>query len=126
MAEIEELKRLVANKKQTLAELKFNLDQKTQRQQQIMQQFAPRVLLERLSDAVTVADNESEAIASAFLDGMKDKEGEGIDEVEKSLQCGLGSSGEEYKEFIKRFSEKRRIYHMRAAKKESMLMSLNR
>ena len=36
-----------------------------------------------------------------------------------------GGGSSDYKEFIKRFTEKRKMYHLRAAKKESTMLSLN-
>jgi len=104
-AEVDELRKLLNSKKDTLSELKAALDQKGQRQQQIMHQLSPVVLVERLAEAAGVAEGESEEIATAFLDGS--------------------ATGMDYKEFIKKFTEKRKLYHLRAAKKESTIMSLN-
>lgn len=104
-AEVEELRKLLNSKKDTLGELKAALDQKIQRQQQIMQQLSPAVLVERLAEAAAVAEGESEEIASSYLDGT--------------------TADMDYKDFIKKFTEKRKLYHLRAAKKESTLMSLN-
>jgi len=104
-AEVDELHQQLNSKKDTLSQLRTAVEQKTQRQQQIMQQLSPQVLVERLADAAAIADGESEEIASAFLDGS--------------------SVDGDYKEFIKKFTEKRKTFHLRAAKKESTLMSLN-
>eukprot|EP00026_Physarum_polycephalum_P010180 Phypoly_transcript_10332.p1 GENE.Phypoly_transcript_10332~~Phypoly_transcript_10332.p1 ORF type:complete len:196 (+),score=35.09 Phypoly_transcript_10332:696-1283(+) len=103
--EVDSLHTLLNSKKDSLQQLRVAVEQKTMRQQAIMQQLSPTILVERLADAAAVADSESEEIASSFLDGT------GVDS--------------DYKEFIKKFTEKRKLYHLRAAKKESTLLSLN-
>lgn len=102
-AEVDELHAVLNAKKEALAQLRNAVSERTSRQHMIMQQLDPSVLVDRLADAAAVADSESEEIASSFLDGIDS----------------------DYKEFIKRFTEKRKTYHLRAAKKESTLLSLN-
>jgi len=102
--EIENLRRLLSEKKAATAQTRAALDQKAQRQQLVMNQFSTLSLIEKLGDSAALADSESEQVALSFLDG----------------------ASMDHKEFIKKFMEKRRVYHLRAAKKESLTMTLNR
>jgi len=102
--EIDNLRKLMLEKQEEIKQQRQQLEQKVQRQQQIMQQFTPASLIQRLSEASAVADSESEQTASLFLNG---------DQMD-------------HKEFVKKFIEQRKIYHLRAAKRESLSMALNR
>jgi hypothetical protein len=112
-------------KKDTLAQLSHAVELKAQRQQQIMQQLSPAILVERLNDAAAIADGESEEIASTFLDGIIASPNPPITVITvMTYSQGTAADGD-YKDFIKKFTEKRKMYHLRAAKKESTLLSLN-
>jgi hypothetical protein len=56
-------------------------------------------LIEKLNDAATTAEDESDGLARKFLNADMDQ-----------------------KDFIKEFMEKRKLYHLRSAKKESLAM----
>eukprot|EP00026_Physarum_polycephalum_P010119 Phypoly_transcript_10270.p1 GENE.Phypoly_transcript_10270~~Phypoly_transcript_10270.p1 ORF type:complete len:372 (+),score=72.82 Phypoly_transcript_10270:49-1164(+) len=73
--EVDSLHTLLNSKKDSLQQLRVAVEQKTMRQQAIMQQLSPTILVERLADAAAVADSESEEIASSFLDGISEREG---------------------------------------------------
>jgi len=74
-------------------------DAKAQRQQEVLQQFSTPHLIDRLAVAAQEAEMESDAIANKFLSGEKD-----------------------YKDFIREFMDKRKLFHLRSAKKESLMM----
>lgn len=143
-AELDALYQQLTSKKETRQQLQDAVRVQQARQNEVMQRLSPAVLLDRLVEAAQAAELESDDIASHFLDSVF---------LFLSflllvfslffsfivfLACPyfvcfilyspllcLGSSTEEHKEFIKKFTEKRRLYHLRAAKKESTLMSLN-
>jgi len=102
--EIDDLRKLLLAKQQEIKQQQQELEQKVQRQQQIMQQFSPASLIQKLGEAASLADNESEQTASSFLNG---------DQID-------------HKEFVKKFMEQRKVYHLRSAKRESFSMNLNR
>jgi len=64
-----------------------------------MKQFSTQALIEHLGASATEAETSSDAIANQFLSGDIDQ-----------------------KTFIKDFMEKRKLFHLRAAKKESLIM----
>jgi len=64
-----------------------------------MKQFSTPALVDHLTVAAAEAEGSSDAIANQFLSGEMDQ-----------------------KNFVKEFMEKRKLYHLRAAKKESLLM----
>ena len=66
--EIDDLRKLLLEKQQEIKQQQQEFEQKIQRQQQIMQQFSPASLIQKLGEAASVADNESEQTASTFLD----------------------------------------------------------
>jgi len=102
--ELDALHQSLNAKKDTLRQLQAAVTEQSARQANLQARLDPPALLARLHEAAQAAELESDEIASAFLDG---------------------SSGDDHKEFIKKFTEKRKLYHLRAAKKESTLMSLN-
>jgi len=101
-AEIEALKRELASRQQVVSDKRFAFEQKAQRQQEVMKQFSTPALIEQLSNAAQEAELSSDATANKFLAG----------EIE-------------LKDFVKEFMDKRKLFHLRAAKKESLMM-LNR
>jgi len=98
-AEIEKLKREISSKQQLINDKRLQFEQKAQRQQEVMKQFSTPALIEHLGLAAQQAETESDAMANKFLSGEMD-----------------------YKDFLKEFIEKRKLYHLRAAKKESLMM----
>lgn len=98
-AEVEKLKRDIASKQQLIQEKRAQFEQKAQRQQEVMKQFSTPALIEHLGVAAQQAETESDALANKFLSGEVD-----------------------YKDFLKEFMDKRKLYHLRAAKKESLMM----
>jgi len=98
-AEIERVKRDLTSRYQEINEKQSSFKQKAQRQQEVMQQFSTVALINQLSGAAAEAESASDAIANQFLSGEIDQ-----------------------KTFVKDFMEKRKLYHLRAAKKESLSM----
>jgi len=88
------LKREVAVKQQAVQEKRVAFEQKAQRQQDVLKQFSTSALIDQLTFAAQQAETESDALANKFLGGEVD-----------------------YKEFIKEFMEKRKLFHLRSAKK---------
>jgi len=97
--EIESVKRELNGRQQVVADKRFAFEQKAQRQQEVMKQFSTPALIDQLSNAAQEAEMSSDAIANKFLAGET-----------------------ELKDFIKEFMEKRKLFHLRAAKKESLMM----
>jgi hypothetical protein len=64
-----------------------------------LQQYSTPVVIEQLSNAVQEAENSSDEVTQKFLAGEMD-----------------------LKDFQKEFYEKRKLYHLRAAKKERMMV----
>jgi hypothetical protein len=64
-----------------------------------LKQFSTPALIEQLANAAQESEAESDHIANRFLAGELD-----------------------YKDFIKEFMDKRKLFHLRAAKKESLMM----
>jgi len=86
-------------RQQIIAEKRSFYEQKVQRQQEVMKQFSTPALIEHLTIAAAEAEAASDAIANQFLSGEIDQ-----------------------KTFVKDFMEKRKLFHLRAAKKESLIM----
>jgi len=87
------------NRLNVIAEKRASYEQKAQRQQEIMKQFSTTSLIDQLTESATEAEQQSEAIAKKFLGGEIDN-----------------------KDFMKDFVEKRKLFHLRSAKKESLMM----
>jgi len=98
-AEIERIKRELSTRHQAVNEKRSSFEQKAQRQQEVMKQFSTPALIDHLTVAAHEAELESDAIANKFLNGEIDQ-----------------------KTFIRDFMEKRKLYHLRSAKKESLIM----
>jgi len=96
---LERLRRDAQVRQQGQAEKKKELDRYLAKQNEVMKQFSTASLIEKLGEASSHAEADSDQCASKFLVGNI-----------------------ELKEFLKEFSEKRRTYHLRAAKKESLTM----
>jgi len=80
-------------------ERRSSFEQKAQRQQDVMKRFSTPALIEQLTEAAAQAEAASDDIANKFLSGQMDQ-----------------------KDFLRDFAEKRKLYHLRAAKKESLMM----
>jgi len=100
-AEIDRLKRELITKQQTLGEKRNVYDSKYKKQQEIMKQFSPSAMIEKLGLLANEAEMESEQIANQFINDQMD-----------------------YREFVKLFMEKRKLYHLRSAKRESLIINL--
>jgi len=98
-AEIESVKAELASVATQFSEKKNSYDKKAQRQQEIIKHFSTAALIEQLSEAAAEAESQSEATAKKFLSGDMD-----------------------HKDFMKEFIEKRKLFHLRSAKKESLMM----
>jgi len=98
-AELDKIKRELSARQQLIAEKRLAFDQKAKQQQEVMKQFSTPALVDHLTVAAAEAEGSSDAIANQFLSGELDQ-----------------------KNFVKEFMEKRKLYHLRAAKKESLLM----
>jgi len=98
--EIEQLRKENAARMKIVEEKREAFQQKAQQQTEVMKRFSTPALIEQLSDAATIAEKASDVVAEKFLSG-----------------------GMDYKEFIKEFIEKRKIFHLRAVKKESLMMT---
>eukprot|EP01119_Soliformovum_irregulare_P015787 TRINITY_DN4500_c0_g1_i2.p1 TRINITY_DN4500_c0_g1~~TRINITY_DN4500_c0_g1_i2.p1 ORF type:complete len:126 (-),score=47.59 TRINITY_DN4500_c0_g1_i2:46-423(-) len=98
-AEIERSRKELASRHSLANEKRMSFEQKAQRQQEVMKQFSTPALISKLTDAAAEAETASDDIAANFLRGDVD-----------------------LKTFIKEFMDKRKQYHLRAAKKESLMM----
>jgi len=98
-AELEKIRRELGARQQVISEKRGLFEQKAQRQQEVMKQFSTQALIEHLGTSAGEAEAASDAIANQFLSGEIDQ-----------------------KTFIKEFMEKRKLFHLRAAKKESLIM----
>jgi hypothetical protein len=98
-AEIDRMRRHLQEKHSVMNEKRSSFEQKVQRQQEVMKQFSTSSLIEQLNAAALESENQSDLIANEFLAGNIDQ-----------------------KTFIKDFMEKRKLYHLRSAKKESLMM----
>jgi hypothetical protein len=98
-AEIELLRKELATRHHLVNERRSSFEQKAQRQQDVMKRFSTPALIEQLTEAAAQAEAASDDIANKFLSGQMDQ-----------------------KDFLRDFAEKRKLYHLRAAKKESLMM----
>jgi len=98
-SEIESLRREIDTRNRAVSEKRSTFEQKAQRQQEVMKQFSTPTLIDQLSTSAADAETASDAIANKFLAGEMD-----------------------FKDFIKEFMDKRKLFHLRAAKKESLMM----
>jgi len=98
-AEIQRLQMELTGRLNTIAEKRTSYEQKAQRQQEIIKQFSTTALIDQLTEAAGEGEQQSDAIAKKFLSGDM-----------------------EHKDFIKDFMEKRKLFHLRSAKKESLMM----
>ncbi|GAM18514.1 hypothetical protein SAMD00019534_016890 [Acytostelium subglobosum LB1] len=94
---LEELKVQLAEQQALYKELKLQSEEKQKKKEAIQRAFSAAVLVERLTEAASISEAESDSIANEFLEGNID-----------------------LKEFKKQFKDKRNIYHSRLAKKESI------
>jgi len=98
-AEIDRIKKDLAARQQLILEKRSSFETKAQRQQEVMKQFSTPALIDHLNNAAAEAEAASDETANQFLKGDLDQ-----------------------KVFVKEFMEKRKLYHLRAAKKESLIM----
>lgn len=98
-SELELLQREITSRHRIIAEKKSQFDSKLQKQQEVMKQFSTASLINNLEIAASEAERSSDAIADQFLGG-------GIDQ----------------KTFIQNFMKERKLFHLRSAKKESLMM----
>jgi hypothetical protein len=98
-AELESLRRELNPRLSAVADKRMQFEQKFKQQQDVLKQYSTAALIEQLSKAMEEAEHQSEEIAEHFLSGDMDQ-----------------------KDFVKDFQEKRRLYHLRAAKRESLQM----
>jgi len=98
-AEIQKAQMDLSGRLNTIAEKRTSYEQKAQRQQEIIKQFSTTSLIDQLTEAASEAEQQSDGIAKKFLTGDM-----------------------EHKDFIKDFMEKRKLFHLRSAKKESLMM----
>lgn len=98
-AEIDKLKKELTASNEIIHQQKAAFESKAQKQQEILKQFSTQNLVEKLTIAAQDIETESDNLANRFLSGEMD-----------------------YKDFIREFMEKRKLYHLRAAKKESLMM----
>lgn len=94
--EVDELQRVLAQKKDLF-------DEKARRQQEIMQLYAPRNLLNKLNEATLAAENNSELTAEEFIRAQNPN----------------------VKSFIDRYLQERTLFYLRKNKKERFAKSLN-
>eukprot|EP01112_Ceratiomyxa_fruticulosa_P007760 TRINITY_DN2013_c0_g3_i1.p1 TRINITY_DN2013_c0_g3~~TRINITY_DN2013_c0_g3_i1.p1 ORF type:complete len:360 (-),score=68.26 TRINITY_DN2013_c0_g3_i1:297-1376(-) len=99
--ELNNLRKTLNEKRNQLTAKRAELAAAQQRQQVINQQFSTPALVSKLAEAAHLMDQESELTVQMFVDGNID-----------------------HKEFIKKFMEVRRQYHLRAAKKESLTLGM--
>jgi len=98
-SEIEKLRGDLQSSAEIIQQQRAAFEVKQQRQQEVMKQFTTPALIERLAIASHEAEMESDAMANRFLGGEMD-----------------------YKDFIREFMDKRKLFHLRSAKKESLMM----
>jgi len=98
-AEVDRVRRELESRNRTVMEKRAAFEQKAQRQQEVMKQFSTPALIEQLTLAAQEAEMASDDIANKFLGGQID-----------------------YKDFIREFIERRKLFHLRSAKKESLMM----
>eukprot|EP01090_Pellita_catalonica_P014945 TRINITY_DN3919_c0_g1_i2.p1 TRINITY_DN3919_c0_g1~~TRINITY_DN3919_c0_g1_i2.p1 ORF type:complete len:251 (-),score=51.48 TRINITY_DN3919_c0_g1_i2:186-938(-) len=94
------LKMETAALQRSVTEKRTQFDQKARRQQQVMSQYTTESLIDSLSKAAAQAEQEAEAIAQQFTNRQ------------------LTS-----RDFIRLFMEKKKLHHLRSAKREYLLHS---
>jgi cysteinyl-tRNA synthetase len=97
--ELNGLMREVASLQQKLRETKEAFNKRARDQQQMMKQFTTAVLLEKLASAAAEAEAESDQIGEQLLAG----------------QISVA-------DFTKTFLSKRKLFHLRAAKREYLML----
>jgi len=98
--ELEQKKNEVDVQQANLKEQRNLFDQQAKRQQEISKRFTPDALLGKLSESVNQAEQASEDITTKFLNKQMD-----------------------VRDFIKTYMEKKKLYHLRAAKRERFIHS---
>jgi len=98
-AQAEKLKRDMQQRQLLTTEKRKELDKYLAKQNEVMKQFSTSSLIEKLGEAASTAEAQSEQCAVRFLNGNM-----------------------ELKDFVREFSLLRETYHLRAAKKESLTM----
>jgi len=98
--ELEQKKNEVDVQQANLKEQRNLFDQQAKRQQEISKRFTPDALLGKLSESVNQAEQISEDITAKFLNKQMD-----------------------VRDFIKTYMEKKKLYHLRAAKRERFIHS---
>jgi len=98
-SEIEQLRSELAGSMEIIQQQRAAFEVKLERQKEVMKQFSASALIQKLDLSAQDAEAESDALANRFLSGDVD-----------------------YKDFIRDFMEKRKLFHLRSAKKESMMM----
>eukprot|EP01114_Cavostelium_apophysatum_P017015 TRINITY_DN4960_c0_g1_i1.p1 TRINITY_DN4960_c0_g1~~TRINITY_DN4960_c0_g1_i1.p1 ORF type:complete len:320 (-),score=109.69 TRINITY_DN4960_c0_g1_i1:32-991(-) len=98
-SEIDKLRKDVASSIEIIQQQRGAFEAKAQKQQEVMKRFSTANLIDKLAFAAQETEEQSDAIANRFLSGEMD-----------------------YKDFIRDFMEKRKLFHLRSAKKESLMM----
>jgi len=98
--QLEQKKNEVDVQQANLKEQRNLFDQQAKRQQEISKRFTPDALLGKLSESVNQAEQTSEDITTKFLNKQMD-----------------------VRDFIKTYMEKKKLYHLRAAKRERFIHS---
>ncbi|PRP74891.1 vacuolar sorting protein [Planoprotostelium fungivorum] len=99
-SELELLQREIMSRHRVISEKKAILEGKLQKQQEIMKQFSTASMINNLEVAAGEAERSSDRTAEQFLNGTIDQ-----------------------KTFIQNFMQERKLFHLRSAKKESLMMS---
>lgn len=73
----------------------------------LFQRFTPQFLLMRLRHATTAQDDESEALASAFVQSSS------TDRPTSPANGNGSGNGKEIDDFVREFKELRKVYHKR-------------
>lgn len=95
------LKAIVADKKEEYNQKRVVFDAKKQHQQEVAKKFSPQKLAMDLGEAAGQAERESEELQRRYLDGEM-----------------------ELKDFVSGYLEKRKLYHLRSTKRESLQLQL--
>ncbi|PPQ92856.1 hypothetical protein CVT25_004344 [Psilocybe cyanescens] len=87
--------------------LEFRWKELEKEQKEVYQRFTPQFLLMRLRHSTTSQDEESEALATSFVQQAPSP---------PTAESGTGTprSGRDIDEFVKEFKELRKVYHKRA------------
>jgi len=97
--DIELLKQEIKSSAEIIEQQKLAFQTRSTRQQEIINQYSTSNLIDGLTKASQDAERESDDIATRFLNRQM-----------------------ELKDFVKEFMEKRKLYHLRSAKRESLMM----